>query len=48
MSHDLIIIDKVIVDVGHDDLKITCKTKPCSRLNALQVIRLVWTYLRSR
>lgn len=48
MSHDLIIIDKVTVDIGHEDLTITCKAKPCSRLNSLQVIRVVWRYLRNR
>lgn len=47
MSHDLIIIDNITVDVGHEDLKVTCKSKPCSRLSALQVIGIVWRYLRS-
>lgn len=46
MSHELIIIDKVAVDVGHEDLKIVCKGKPCSRLNALHVLSVVWKYLR--
>lgn len=48
MSHELIILERVTVDVGHDDLKISCKAKPCSRLSALQVLRIVWRYLRSR
>lgn len=48
MSHELIILERVTVDVGHDDLKISCKAKPCSRLSALQVLGIVWRYLRSR
>lgn len=46
MSHEPIILDKVTVDVGHDELKITCKG-PCSRLSALQIVGIVWRYLRS-
>lgn len=47
MSHELIIIDKVTVDVSHEDLTIKCTAKPCSWLTALQVARIVWKYLRT-